>query len=555
MDVVIALSNQLFLSLFLPLLLLGTIFLYTLHKSQHYNNHNSKDAAPRVSKPWPIIGHLHLLTRQEPLARTLGSLADKYGPIFTFKLGMDRALVVSNADALRECFTINDKNFATRPPTSASKYLGYNFAAFTFSPYGPYWREMRKMVQLQVLSSKRIEALMNVRISELNSSIQELYSYIKKTNKQGHVGSNDREALGHGDIFPVKVDVSQWIEQLTLNAIVKTISGKRNVNLLDESDVEEDETSKNFRRVIREFMYVSGQFVVSDNIRLPLLSWLDIGGHVKSMKRIASELDVIIQSWIDEHIETRRQLGRENDHDGQDFIDVLLSQIDDKISFGHPRDTIIKGTIMSIIIAGADTTSILLTWIMSLLINNPHVMKQLQEEIHTKIGTDRWVEESDINNLPYLQSIFKETLRLYPPAPLSVPHEAMEDCIVGGYKIEKGTRLFVNLWKLHRDPRVWSDPDQFKPERFLEKHAEVDVFGHQFEYTPFGAGRRSCPGTAFAIKVANLTIARLVQGFEFSTMLDLPVDMDEGLGITLPRKNSLQLLMKPLLNNSIYTSL
>ncbi|KAG9137228.1 hypothetical protein Leryth_023365 [Lithospermum erythrorhizon] len=198
-------------------------------------------------------------------------------------------------------------------------------------------------------------------------------------------------------------------------------------------------------------MYVSVALCgVWSNIRLPLLSWLDIGGHVKSMKRIASELDVIIQSWIDEHIEKRRQLGRENDHDGQDFIDVLLSQIDDKISFGHPRDTIIKGTIMSIIIAGADTTSILLTWIMSLLINNPHVMKQLQEEIHTKIGTDRWVEESDINNLPYLQAIFKETLRLYPPAPLSVPHEAMEDCIVGGYKIEKGTRLFVNLWKLHR---------------------------------------------------------------------------------------------------------
>ena len=138
-------------------------------------------------------------------------------------------------------------------------------------------------------------------------------------------------------------------------------------------------------------------------------------------------------------------------------------------------------------------------------------MKHAQEELDLKVGRDRWVEQSDIQNLVYLKAIVKETLRLYTTAPLSVPHEAMEDCHVGGYHIPKGTRLLVNAWKLHRDPAVWSNPEEFQPERFLTSHATIDVVGQHFELIPFGSGRRSCPGINLALQMLHLTIARLLQ--------------------------------------------
>ena len=179
-------------------------------------------------------------------------------------------------------------------------------------------------------------------------------------------------------------------------------------------------------------------------------------------------------------------------------------------------------------------------------------MKQAQEELDLKVGRERWVDNHDVKDLIYLQAIVKETLRLYPPGPLSVPHEAMEDCHVCGYHVPKGTRVFVNVWKLHRDPRIWDDPDKFFPERFLTKHVNIDASGQHFEFVPFGSGRRSCPGYTFALQVSHLTLARLLQGFEFTTPLNMPVDMTEGLGITLPKATPLEVLLNPRLAPELY---
>ena len=173
-----------------------------------------------------------------------------------------------------------------------------------------------------------------------------------------------------------------------------------------------------------------------------------------------------------------------------------------------------------------------LTWVLSLLLNNRHALKKAQEELDIHVGKDKLVEESDIKMLVYLQAIVKETLRLYPPGPLSVPHESMEDCVVGGYHIPAGTRLLINLYKLHRDPQVWSDPCEFQPERFLTTYKDFDVRGQNFELIPFGSGRRMCPGISFAFQILELTLASLLQGFEFGTPLDEAVDMSEAIGLT-----------------------
>ena len=194
---------------------------------------------------------------------------------------------------------------------------------------------------------------------------------------------------------------------------------------------------------------------------------------------------------------------------------------------------------------GSESTAETLIWALSLLLNNPHALKTAQEELDLHVGRDKWVQEPDIAKLKYLRAVVKETLRLYPPGPLSGPREAGEDCRVGGYDVKKGTRLIVNLWKLHRDSRIWSDPHEFKPERFLGDHANVEFRGQQFEYIPFSAGRRMCPAVSFGLQEVHLTLARVLQGFDMSTPMGVPVDMTEGLGIALPKVCPLEVILTP----------
>lgn len=193
-----------------------------------------------------------------------------------------------------------------------------------------------------------------------------------------------------------------------------------------------------------------------------------------------------------------------------------------------------------------------LTWVFSLLLNHPDVLKKAQRELDTQVGSTRHVMESDLTNLVYLHAIIKEAMRLYPASPLALPHECLEDCSISGYHVPKGTRLIVNLWKLHRDPDVWSNPCEFRPERFLGSYKNFDVRGQNFEYIPFGSGRRMCPGVTFALQVIGLVLASLLHGFEVEPISDGPVDMTEDLGLTYVKKFPLDVLLSPRLSASLF---
>ncbi|KAK4573759.1 hypothetical protein RGQ29_031634 [Quercus rubra] len=458
--------------------------LYNLWRVRIVSNKNNGILPPEPSGALPIIGHIHKFLGKIPMFRTMAAMADKHGPTFTFRFGMKRALVISNHEAVKECFTTNDKAFASRPMSSHGKYLVYNYAAFGFAPYGTYWREMRKLVMIELLSSRHLETLKSMRVSEVDTLVKDLYS-LCKSNKHNN-------------------------NQTSLNIITKVIAGKRYFGN-DGNDVE----AQHIGKIIKDFMYAAGVPVISDLI--PFLKWIDLFEQVKFMKRVAKEFDSLVGSWVDEH--TTRRVNGDEPSDKLDFIDVMLSKIEENSMFGHTRFH--QGNSNG----GSDTASINLTWLLSLLLNNQHA----QEELDLKVGRERWVEEHDINDLIYLQAIIKESLRLYPPVPLSVPHEAMEDCHVCDYYIPKGTYLFVSVWKLHRDPRV-----------------------NIFEFIPFGSGRRSCPGSKFAFQVSHLTLACLLQGFEFQTPLNMLVDMIEGLSINLPRATPLEVLLTPRLSSKLY---
>lgn len=189
------------------------------------------------------------------------------------------------------------------------------------------------------------------------------------------------------------------------------------------------------------------------------------------------------------------------------------------------------------LLAGTDTSSITLEWAMSNLLNNPNILKKAKNELDTHIGQNRLVDEPDISKLPYIQNIIYETLRLHPPAPLLVPHMSSEDITLGKYNFPKNTILLVNVWDIHRDPKLWSDPTCFKPERF-EKEDEVD------KLLSFGLGRRACPGANLAQRTVTLTLALLIQCFEWKLIGEEKIDMTEERGITMPKKTSLKAMCK-----------
>lgn len=164
--------------------------------------------------------------------------------------------------------------------------------------------------------------------------------------------------------------------------------------------------------------------------------------------------------------------------------------------------------------AGMDTTAISVEWAMAELIKNPRVLHKAQEELDRVIGNERAMTELDFSNLPYLRCVAKESLRLHPPTPLMLPHRANTNVKIGGYDIPKGSTVHVNVWAVARDPKVWKNPQEFRPERFLEE--DVDIKGHDFRLLPFGAGRRICPGAQLGLDMVTSMIGQLLHRFNWA---------------------------------------
>ncbi|KAG9440735.1 hypothetical protein H6P81_020900 [Aristolochia fimbriata] len=495
---------------------------------------------PEVPGRLPLIGHLHkLMDDKVPLGETLGDFADKHGSLYTIWIGLHRVVVVNSWEMAKECLATNDRVLASRPSMAAGKYLCYNFAVFGFSPYGDYWREIRKIATHELLSARRLDLLKSVRTTEVDLAVNDLYKKCVMIKKDGINNTS-----------PIKVDMKEWFADLTFNNVGMTVVGKRYFGSnVTEEDVSE---ARKFRGLIVDFFIHSGNPVPSD--AFPVLERFDIGGYIRAMKKTAKDLDSLASVWLKEHRYRRRQYDSD-DHRGpdRDFLDVLLT-IMDKYHFAeYDSDTVIKATCLTMFLGGTETTSVTLTWALALLLKNHLVLKKAQEELDAQVGRDRKVDESDIENLTYLNAIVKETLRLQPPGPLTAPREAMEDCFVGGYYIPAGTHVYVNMGKIQRDPRIWPDPLEFKPERFLTtNYADIDVKGQHFELIPFSSGRRMCAGVSFALRILHLTLARLLHGFDLETPIDEPIDMGKSPGLLNPKTTPLEVLLSPRLPEKLY---
>lgn len=207
--------------------------------------------------------------------------------------------------------------------------------------------------------------------------------------------------------------------------------------------------------------------------------------------------------------------------------------------------------------AGTDTSSSTTEWAIAELIRNPGLMVSIQKELDTVVGANRLVNEMDLAHLPYLEAVVKETFRLHPSTPLSLPRVANESCEIFNYHIPKGATLLVNVWAISRDPKEWSNPLEFKPERFLPggEKFDVDIKGTNFEVIPFGAGRRICAGMSLGLRMVQLLTATLVHAFDWELengLLPEKLNMDEAYGLTLQRGEPLLVHPRPRLAQHLY---
>ena len=192
---------------------------------------------------------------------------------------------------------------------------------------------------------------------------------------------------------------------------------------------------------------------------------------------------------------------------------------------------------------GVDTTSITVVWAMAELARNPILMKNAQDEIRNCVGKKRKVSECDIHQFQYLKMVVKETLRLHPPGGLLVPRETMSQFNINGYNVYPKTHIWVNIWAIGTDPESWENPEQFYPERFMD--SPIDFKGRNFEFLPFGSGRRGCPGIHMAILNVELALANLLYHFDWKLPNGLKAEdlnMEEAPGLTNYKKEALALI-------------
>lgn len=315
---------------------------------------------------------------------------------------------------------------------------------------------------------------------------------------------------------------------------------------------------ESFIPILHEVMRILGAFNVADFI--PYVGALDLQGLDRRTKAISRRIDKFITRSIDDHL--REKVERQQQKHQKDIIDILLSLMnEDNETSQHEDEKLsgsdIKAIVLDLLIGGIDTSTATIGWALAELLRNPHVMKRLQKELETIVGMDRLVQETDLVNLEYLDMVLKETMRLHPAAPLLVPHYSMEEAKINGYDIPKGSWLMVNVWAIARNQQVWSqNAEDFYPERFIG--VDIELKGKDFRLTPFGSGRRKCPGMEMGLKAVKMILAQFVHCFEWKLPIGMStedLDMKETAGLTVPRAEHLIAVPKYRLSSSADASM
>uniref|UniRef100_J3NDR6 4-hydroxyphenylacetaldehyde oxime monooxygenase n=1 Tax=Oryza brachyantha TaxID=4533 RepID=J3NDR6_ORYBR len=406
----------------------------------------------------PLLGTLPQLG---PLPhRALRDLARTHGPVMRLRLGRAAAVVVSSAEAAWEALRGHDLDCCTRPASPGTRRVTYGLKNVAFAPYGPYWREVRKLLTVELLSARRVKAAWYAR----RQQVEKLLSTLKQAEAK-----------------PVALD--EHILSLS-DGIIGTVAFG---NIYGSDKFSQ---SKSFQGALDDVMeMLSGSGSSAEDL-LPgaIGRFVDrLTGFVARRERIFRQLDAFFEMVIEQHLDPKRT----PPENGGDLVDVLIDL------WNKPRGTFsftrehVKAVIFSTFVAGIDTNAATILWAMSELVRKPYVLEKVQAEIRAVVDGNERVQPDDMPKLHYLRMV------------------------IGGYDVPARTRIYVNAWAIGRDPASWpASPDEFNPDRF--EGSEVDFKGEHPELMPFGTGRRMCPGMSMAVATVEFTLASLLHGFQWA---------------------------------------
>ncbi|XP_057793367.1 cytochrome P450 81Q32-like [Salvia miltiorrhiza] len=496
------LTSMSHLAMDLLLLSLPPLFLLLYTTTKHLLHH-LRHHPPTPYPTLPILGHLYFFTNPTlPFHRALSRVSRRHGPALLLQLGSRPALVVSSPAAARQCLARNDVVFASRPTLLNGKHFGYNFTSLAWAPYGDHWRNLRRLSAAHLLSARSLAAVAAVRAAEARALARKL----------GGIGGGEA------------VDMIEAFFEHAYRVVAAMIAGA----------AAEDGEAAAFREIVAEMAAAAAAANVVDFV--PVLGWFGFGGVERKMRLVQEKRDGFMENFIGKY---RRG--------GGNLIGILLDL--QRAEPEYYTDEMIRNLILVLIQGATHTSATTLEWAFSLLLENQdNVLARARGEIDDVVGKRRLLDGSDLPRLPYLGCIINETLRMHPAAPLLTPHVSSDECRVEGFHVPRGTMLLVNAWEIHNNPETWEDPEKFVPERFeggkVESRTEFE-----FEFLPFGRGRRACPGQRLAIEMVGVALGCLIQCFEWEKIGE--IDMKEGKGVITPRVQPLRakLIPRPFLTN------
>ncbi|KAI6691629.1 hypothetical protein NL676_028457 [Syzygium grande] len=398
---------------------------FLLHLSSHLRRRKLK--LPPGPKPWPIIGNLNII---DPfLHRSIHDLSRMYGPLVKLQVGCHDVVVGCSADMAKAFLQTHDTVFAYRPKLATGKYTAYNYSNMGWSPYGPYLQQARSFEY--------------IRVEEMKVLTRNLF-----------------EAKGQ------PINVKDHLSDFTLNVISRMVLGNKYTDMSDSSNIV---SPREFKKMVAEWFVLNGVVNIGDDFA-PWLDFLDLQGYIKRMKTLSKKFDRFLEHVLDEHEAKRVGV---KDREAKDTVDVLLQHVNDPNLKVKIERHGVKALIQDLIVGGTDTSAMSMEWSMSELLKNPRIYNEATRELDGIIGRERWVQEADLVNLPYINAIVKETMRLHPPGSFLPPRSASRDCKVAGYDIPKGTIVIISTWSIMRDPEHWDNPEKFSPERFIGKAIDV----------------------------------------------------------------------------------
>ncbi|XP_042013050.1 cytochrome P450 736A117-like [Salvia splendens] len=487
------------------LLILITLLLPWLIKKYVFNHNPPKNQPPSPPK-LPVIGNLHQLSAL--IHRALQTIGAKHGPVMLLHFGSKPVLVIQSADAAAQFLKDHDLVFSDKPHTSSTRRLMHYRKDVIIAPYGEYWRKMKSICVLQLLSNKRVGSFKFIREEETDLML---------------------EKIGACCLSGSAVDLSQLFDLHSNNVICRASFGRR---------FGEGESGRRFTKALRELFQLMTNVEIGEFV--PWLSWISrVNGFYGRVEKVREELDEFLEMVVEEHISKGLESGSDVNKNNENFVDILLkdSSID--------RDGI-KAILLDMLAGGTDTTSSTLEWAMTELIRNPTARMKLQTEVREIVQDRHVITDDDLGKMQYLKAVIKETLRLHAPVSL-LGRVTREDITVMGYDISANTWVLVNTWAIGRDPASWDQPEMFHPERFL--NSSLDFKGLDFKFVPFGHGRRGCPGIALAIASVEVVLANLMHKFEWKLPMGAKcedLDVMEQPGVNLHRKNPLIVVPTPI---------